>query len=189
MANITVLWEVLQGYALCCEEMWNRRDIAPHIIYLVTIWSCIVCHAQPLHCQGKSLLTRAIGGTTGDRQVAKTLTLTENGDLVGWGQLLLILLLILEWVNSLVLARSNISSAHLHDIHNESATSEVFHNIIFCFNLFSFVFDEGMMINVVTSLRRVCLELSKCVSWWYPAKVIYQGNYSIQLSLVKAEIK
>jgi len=37
MANITVLCEVLQGYAPCCEEMWKRRDIAPHIIYLVTI--------------------------------------------------------------------------------------------------------------------------------------------------------
>jgi len=96
--------------------------------------------------------------------VAKTLTLTENGDLVGWGQLLLILLLILQRVNSLVLARSNISSVHLHDIHNESTTSEVFHNIIFCFNIFAFVFDKGMMIKTVTSLRRVCLELSKCVS-------------------------
>jgi len=52
--------------------------------------------AQPLHCQGNSLLSNTIGGTTEDRQVAKTLTLTENRDLVGWGQLLLILLLILQ---------------------------------------------------------------------------------------------
>jgi hypothetical protein len=51
------------------------------------------------------------------------------------------------------------------------------------------VFDEGMMIKIVTSLRRVCLELSKCVSRRYSAKVIYQGNYSIQLSFVNAEIK
>jgi hypothetical protein len=53
-------------------------------------------NAQPLHCQQKSLLTSTIGGTTGDRHVAKMLTLTENGGLVGWGQLLMILLLILQ---------------------------------------------------------------------------------------------
>jgi len=53
-------------------------------------------NAQPLHCQQKSLLTSTIGGTTGDRQVAKMLTLTENGDLIGWGQLFMILLLILQ---------------------------------------------------------------------------------------------
>jgi hypothetical protein len=53
-------------------------------------------NAQPLHCQQKSLLTSANGGTTGDRLVAKMLTLTENGNLVGWGQLLMILLFILQ---------------------------------------------------------------------------------------------
>jgi hypothetical protein len=172
---------------MLCRDVEEKRYSSTYYLPCYYLKQYGQWHAQPLHCQGKSLLTNAIGGTTGDRRVAKMLILTENGDLVGWGQLLLIL--ILQWVNSLVSARSNISSVHLHNIHNESTTSEVFHNIIFCFNFFSFVFHEGMMVKIVTSFRRVCLELSKCVSRWYPAKVIYQGNYSIQPSLVKAEIK
>ena len=37
VANIIVLCEVLHSYAPCCAEMWKRRDIVSHIIYLVTI--------------------------------------------------------------------------------------------------------------------------------------------------------
>jgi hypothetical protein len=93
-----------------CKDLWKvintititkKRDVEQKKYSSTCYLPCYYlklygqCHAQPLHCQGKKLLIRAIRGTTGNRQVAKTFTLTEIGDLVGWGQLILILLLIL----------------------------------------------------------------------------------------------
>lgn len=81
------LWSIAGLCTMLCRNVEEKRYSFTYYLpcYYMKLYG--QWHGQPLHCQGKSLLTNAIAGTTQDRQVAKALTLTENGDLVGQGQL------------------------------------------------------------------------------------------------------